>query len=75
LIAFFLFLLTLACQKVSGFNVTDSNPEKDSKVEESPVIQSTVAKDTLTSEPDQKSLDDDSEKLKAYGTLQDALSL
>jgi hypothetical protein len=33
-----------------------SNPDKSSKTEESPMIQSTVAKDTPTSEPDQESL-------------------
>jgi hypothetical protein len=53
---------------------TNPNPEKDSKTEESPVIQSTVAKDTPTSEPDQESLDADLEKLKACGTTQDATS-
>jgi hypothetical protein len=47
---------------------TNSNPVKDSKAEESPVIQSTVAKDTPTSEPDQESLDAGSENLKACGT-------
>jgi hypothetical protein len=47
---------------------TDSNPEKDYKVEESPVTQSTVSKDTPTTEPDQESLDAVSENLKACGT-------
>jgi hypothetical protein len=47
---------------------TNSNPEKDYKAEESPVIQSTVAKDTSTTEPDQESLDAASENLKACGT-------
>jgi hypothetical protein len=51
---------------------TKSNPERDSKTEESSVIQSTVAKDTLTSEPDHESLDADLEKLKACGNMQDA---
>jgi hypothetical protein len=47
---------------------TNSNPEKDYKTEESPVIQSTVAKDTPTTEPDQESLDAVSENQKACGT-------
>jgi hypothetical protein len=47
---------------------TNSNHEKDYNAEESPVIQSTVAKDTPTAEPDQESLDAASENLKACGT-------
>jgi hypothetical protein len=47
---------------------TDSNPEKDHKAEESLVTQSTVTKDTPTTEPDQESLDAVSENLKACGT-------
>jgi hypothetical protein len=47
---------------------TNSNPEKDYKAEESPVIQSTVTKDTPTTEPDQESLDVALEYLKACGT-------
>jgi hypothetical protein len=53
------------CPVSMGIN---SSPEKDYKAEESSVIQSTVDKDTPTSETDQESLDSGSENLKACGT-------